>query len=105
MPKIGTKVVVALPEPEAGDKYKIVQAKMKTTQGEKDTYSGIEVKLSKPSGGEAIAQTMLWYKEEAGENSKLGCFVQALGDDTDTWVGKTIQFLEWKNKKRSIKVF
>lgn len=106
MPEIKAKIVVQLPEPEAGEKYVIQQAKLKDTKNsDQEEFSGVEVKLASIKGGkEPIAQTMLWYKEEAGENSKLGCFLKALGNNTDTWVGKKIEFLEWKNKKRSIGV-
>jgi len=47
---------------------------------------------------------MLWLRDNVGQKSKLGAFIIALGDDTDTWVGKRIVIKTWQSKVRAIQV-
>jgi len=98
MPKIKAKLAK---EPEEGKTYEVVEAKenIATLPGGQQA-TGIRVTLKDALGNEA--GTMLWMREVASETSKLGSFLATLGDDTDTWKGKRITFVTWRERKRQI---
>lgn len=106
MPKINTKIIKNLPEPIEGKTYQIVKVSEK--ESKEKGLKGFEVVLAPIVKGvvetvrDNFAQTMLWYKEEAGATSKIGSFMSVLGDDTDLWVGKNIRFVEWEAKNREV---
>jgi hypothetical protein len=56
----------------------------------------------KASNDGADHAEMLWVRPQVGTTSKLGCFIDALGDDTDVWVGKWVKVLRWAQKDREI---
>lgn len=107
----GKTAVAAGIEPEEGKTYTItgVEEVKTAVQG----YSGIRVTMKSTNPKDkADYATMLWLREVAGANSKLGAFMaafkEALGEDaaynTDSWVGKTIRFVSWQPRKRQIVV-
>jgi hypothetical protein len=66
-------------------------------------YEGIRVKVEEISTGDEYVE-MLWVRGFVGAKSKLGCFIQALGDNTDAWAGKVIRIVKWEQKDRIIEV-
>jgi len=100
MPKIDVKLAEQLPEPKENKIYKITGAELFTSQVR--AYKGLRVTMESTDGEKAVSA--LWTRTVAGERSKLGAFVKALGDDTDTWVGKTIQFAAWRQGNREIRL-
>jgi len=100
MPKIKVEIAEQLPEPIEGTIYTIRSADIITTQVK--SYKGIRVTMTDQNNKEAT--TMLWLREVAGEQSKLGSFIKALGDDTDAWVSKKIRFATWRPSTRRIEV-
>ena len=100
MVKIETELVQPLPEPEEGKTYTIKNVEYVTTQ--RMGYKGYRVLLEDTEGNEAA--TMLWDREQAGINSKLGSFLVVLGSDTDEWIGKRITFISWRQRARKIQL-
>ena len=101
MPKITGQMV----KPESavnwiGEEYRINDVQQGTFGTGKQ--AGYRVKLVNDDG--EVNSVMLWDTEEFTETSKLGSFVAALGDDTDTWIGCNIVFLSWTPRSRKIKV-
>lgn len=99
-------------EPEEGKSYKI--EKVEEVKTEVRGYAGYRVIMSSinPKDKEKYT-TMLWAREVASEQSKLGAFIKAFtaffGDpemarNTDNWIGKTIKFISWKPRSREIVV-
>ena len=99
-------------EPLEGQTYEIVKTEeVKTAvQG----YNGIRVVMKNTNkSDETEYATMLWTRERAGVNSKLGAFIAAFKDffgdeddayETNNWVGHTIRFISWQPRKREIRV-
>jgi len=91
-------------EPEEGSTYKIESTEQIKTmvQG----FEGLRVVLrSTDQEDEQVYATMLWTREVASSNSKLGAFIAAFeSNDTDDWTGKTVKFVSWRSKKREIKI-
>ena len=100
MPEIPVELAKQVPEPIEGRVYTIAAATMETTQVR--AYKMCRVELKDEQGNTAIA--ILWLRSVASEKSKLGSFVQALGTQTDTWIGKRIEFIAWRQGNRQIKV-
>ncbi len=99
-------------EPVEGATYEITGVDEVTTivRG----FKGIRVtmKSTNPKDKKQYA-TMLWFREVAGAQSKLGAFIRAFkeffGDeeqalDTDNWIGHTIRFISWKPRNREVVV-
>jgi len=98
--KIGTQLADEVPKPQEGGTYTIKKAEALTTQVRQ--FGGIRVEL-KSKGDETVVE-ILWMREVAGANSKLGSFITALGKDTDNWIGKKIRFVKWGERNRQIEV-
>lgn len=98
MPKIAAKLAK---EPKEGKTYTITSVKETeaTLQGGQKS-AGIRVDMKAKDGEEC--GTMLWMREVASEKSKLGSFMAALGDNTDTWVGKAVTFISWRERNRQL---
>lgn len=100
MPKINVEIAETLPEPKEGMIYTIAEAEPFTSQVR--GYKGLRVAMTGQDGSTVVAA--LWTRDVAGEKSKLGSFITALGNDTDTWIGKKIKFTTWRQGDRKIEV-
>jgi len=100
MPKLKTEVVETPPEPQEGMTYNITEASFIKTQ--RRGWEGIRVSLKGTDG--TIRGTMLWLRDVAGPKSKVGAFVNLLGDDTDQWIGKNITIVKWQEGNRQIQL-
>ena len=101
MPKINVEIAETLPEPLEGHIYTITETELFTSQVR--GYKGLRVAMTDIEGDKPVVAA-LWMREIAGSKSKLGSFVAALGDDSDTWVGKKIKFVTWRPNDRKIEV-
>lgn len=101
MPKLNVEFRETLPGFEEGDIIEIT--KVEITQTMVRGFRGVRVEGIEVSSKQKKAE-MLWIREVIGENSKLGAFIKVLGDDTDNWVGKKIEILEWKPRRRTIRL-
>jgi len=64
-------------------------------------FEGIRVTLG--NGSESDWTLALWTgRSVVGRKSKLGAFIEALGRDTNKWIGKRIQFRRWDRGDRVI---
>jgi len=100
MVKLKTEIAESQPEPKEGTIYTIGECELITTQVR--SYKGLRVAMKAEDGTEVV--TVLWMRDVAGEKSKLGSFISALGDDTDAWEGKKIRFVAWREGNRKIEV-
>jgi len=98
--KIATQLADEVPKPQEGQTYTIKKVESVTTQVRQ--FAGIRVEL-KGRGDENVVD-VLWAREVAGANSKLGAFMTALGKDTDDWIGKKVRFVAWGERNRQIEV-
>ena len=53
-------------------------------------------------GSNNLLAIALWVRDIVGRKSKLGAFIETLGNDPDGWVGKIIRFVSWVAKERAI---
>jgi len=98
--EIQAKLAEQLPDLEEEKQYQIKRVeRIKTALRGLD---GIRVTLEDGTGKEYA--TMLWLRDIVSNISKLGVFLQALGKDTDQWVGKFIYVHSWKPRQRDIEV-
>ena len=97
-------------EPEEGGTYKIT--KVEEVKTAVRGFEGLRVSMTDVKSGEEYA-TMLWMREVAGQNSKLGAFIAAFTEffddedmalDTDNWVGHVVRFISWAPRNREIRV-
>lgn len=98
---INSEVADELPEIIAGKTYRISSAKV--TKTEVHDYEAVVVILESVPEGE-VYNTMLWIQKTVSQRSKLGTFLNALGDDTDKWKGKVIEVVKWTEKDREIRI-
>ena len=92
-----------LPGDEAvkvGQKYVVLTVEGFTS--EVQGFVGYRVTLD--GGKDNTIALPLWQRGTVGTKSKLGSFIIALGTNTDNWIGKTIRFKSWIEKKREIEV-
>ena len=108
-------------EPEETESYLIESTEQIKTQVQ--GFDGLRVVLSNVhTEDEATYATMLWTREVASSNSKLGAFITAFSDyiekkgligkdnepldpaDTDNWLDHTVKIVSWRAKKREIVV-
>lgn len=101
MGKINSEVADELPEIVAGKTYRITSAEETTT--EVHDYKAVVVMLESVPEGE-MYNTMLWIQKTVSQRSKLGAFLNALGDDSDKWKGKVIEVVKWAEKDREIRI-
>jgi hypothetical protein len=101
MPKINVEIAETLPEPLEGHIYKIGEPELFTSQVR--GYKGLRVPLTDQADQSEVVAA-LWMREVAGSLSKLGAFVAALGDITESWTGKTIKVVSWRTGNRKIEV-
>lgn len=101
MVKIKTEIAEQLPEPVEGHIYKITETELFTSQVR--SYKGLRVSMKDEADGNEVV-TALWTREVAGTKSKLGSFLAALGDETDSWTGKKIRVVTWRPSDRKIEV-
>jgi hypothetical protein len=101
MPKIKVEIAESLPEPVEGHIYVIGEAELFTSAVR--GYKGLRVPMKDVDGNDEVVAA-LWMREVAGEKSKLGAFISVLGDDTDSWTGKKIQVVAWRQGNRKIGV-
>jgi len=99
-------------EPEEGAAYRITKVEQvrTTVRG----YNGFRVAMQSIKKGDTKTYTtMLWTREVAAPNSKLGAFIKAFkeffGDaekalDTDNWINHTVKFVSWTPRNREVKV-
>lgn len=112
MPQLNTNLVVANDIEKDGE-YKILDvADFKSPKGDK----GLKVTMnSLNEKDKKVYSTILWTRENAGINSKLGAFIIALAEvnletgkvvsnNTDDWIGAQIRVIEWEERKRKIEV-
>lgn len=100
MPKIKVEVVKRQPEPEQGITYTIKEVEVFTSP--KQGYKGARVALEDAMQNKT--ETVLWLRDQATTKSKLGTFIAALGDDTDTWIDKRILIKSWRDGNRDIEL-
>jgi len=92
-------------EPKEGQTYVIEKAGMKQVKTSNKTYDAIGVEMhSTDKLDKNLYSLTLWMQDTASSNSKLGSFLVALGNNTESWVGKTIRVRTWRNKEREIEV-
>jgi len=94
---------VPLPGDEAiklNQKYVILVAE--TFISDVAGYEGVRVTLD--GGIDNLLAIPLWQRQTVGRKSKLGAFLAVLGNDTDSWIGKTIKFVSWQPKARVIEL-
>jgi len=65
-------------------------------------FVGLRVTLALE--GKDVIAIPIWEREVASRKSKLGTFLEVLGDNTDDWKGKNIVFVSWTAKNRQIGV-
>lgn len=100
-----TTIATSLPLPgdeavKLDKKYVILEAAEFTS--EVQGLHGFKVTLD--GGKDDILALALWSREVASRTSKIGSFLDKLGNELDKWVGKTIIFKSWTDKKREIEV-
>ena len=100
MPKINVEIAEQLPEPIEGKTYTITETELFTSQVR--GYKGLRVSMTAEDGTQVVAA--LWTRDIAGEKSKLGAFITALGNDTDNWIGKKVRVVTWRPGDRKIEV-
>lgn len=118
--------VVESKEPLEGQIYIIENTEMIHMNVQQ--YNGLRVEMTdtkeeKLENKQKYA-TMLWMRDEASQNSKLGSFLQSFKkyfdgktvkdkkgvetnidyQDTDNWLNHTIKFVKWQNKSREIQI-
>lgn len=111
MPIIDVEIAAGR-EPEEGKTYKIEKIEVVKTQVR--GYDGIRVIMSSidPKDDKKYT-TMLWLRDVASPQSKLGAFIKAftifyndedMAKNTDNWIGKKIRIVTWQQKNRQIVV-
>ena len=101
MPKLKVEIAESLPEPLENHIYVIGEAELFTSQVH--GWKGLRVPMSDVADKSEVISA-LWMREVAGEKSKLGAFVSVLGEETDSWAGKKIQIVAWRQGNRKIGV-
>ena len=108
--KINVKMASSLPDLVPGKNYKILSAEVVKTSVR--GFEGIRVICEATDTKDQYA-TMLWLRDVAGENSKVGAFLKAFADflgdeeearDTDNWKGHIIEVISWAIRNRKIRV-
>ena len=102
MVKIGVNLYS---EPQEGKEYIITGATektIKTNDGEKDAI--VITMISDRKSDKIVYSVTLWLSDNASLFSKLGSFINALGNDTDEYENKRIKIISWQNKNREIEV-
>jgi len=99
-PVIDTEVREGADDVEVGVAYQIVNVEQLTTDVQ--SLSGIRVSLldSKKGGG----NVMLWQRKVTGTTSKLGAYIQALGNNTDKWLNKWVVHEPWQTRNNVLTV-
>jgi len=100
MPVIDTEVREGADDVELGVSYEIKNVEQITTDVQQ--FKGIRVLMMSPQGDEATV--VLWQRKVTGKTSKLGVFIEILGNNTDKWLGKWIVFRAWLPRQREIEV-
>lgn len=69
-----------------------------------DVFGFLGLRLTLDGGGtsDSIIAIPLWTRDVVGKQSKLGSFIDLLGDETDDWIGEAIQFDAWSPKNRQV---
>lgn len=100
MPKIDTEVREGADDVQLDIPYEITNVEDITTdvQG----FSGIRVVLLSAHADEG--SVVLWKRKVTGKGSKLGVFIEALGNNTDSWLHKCLIFRQWLPRQREIEV-
>jgi hypothetical protein len=99
-PKIDTEVREGADDVELGVSYEITNVEDITTDVQQ--FSGLRVVMVSPEGDEGTV--VLWKRKVTGKGSKLGVFIEALGNNTDSWLHKWIVFRHWLPRDRVIEV-
>lgn len=100
LPKIDTEVREGADDVQLGVSYEITNVEDITTDVQQ--FSGLRVVMMSPQGDEATV--VLWKRKITGKGSKLGVFIEALGNNTDSWLHKWIVFRNWLPRDRKIEV-
>jgi hypothetical protein len=100
LPIIDTEVREGADDVQLGVSYEIVGVEDIVTDVQQ--LSGIRVVLKSPQGDEG--SVVLWKRKVTGTTSKLGVFIEALGNNTDRWLHKWIVFRAWLPRDRKIEV-
>lgn len=100
MPEIDTEVRDGADDVQIGVSYEITNVEDITTDVQQ--FSGLRVVMVSPEGDEATV--VLWKRKVTGKGSKLGVFIEALGNNTDSWLHKWIVFRNWLPRDRKIEV-
>ena len=92
MPNYDTKVVYGV---KKGEVYEIISADSVNTR---TGIEGIKVEMkARDVNDKRVYGETLWPSEQTSATSKFGCFVSALGSNTDNWLHKWIYVVEWQN--------
>jgi hypothetical protein len=100
LPKIDTEVREGADDVELGISYEITNVEDITTDVQQ--FSGLRVVMVSPKGDEGTV--VLWKRKVTGKGSKLGVFIEALGNNTDDWLHEWIVFRNWLPRDRKIEV-
>lgn len=93
-----------------GHKYKITKVELVTTAVR--GFKGLRVTATDIDSGQECAE-MLWLREVAGSQSKLGSFINAFSEFfgdlekakvASNWVGHVVHIITWAPRNRSVKV-
>jgi len=98
VPKLNIQTTDEIPSAQEGKAYEITGADEFSSQVR--SFKGLRVSL-KDSKGETAVEA-LWMRSPVGPKSKIGCFIQLLGKNTDKWIGKRVRFVSWKAGNRVI---
>ena len=112
MPKLNVRLA-SRTEPREGGRYRIEKVEEVTTPVR--GYKGLRVTMRNATdkNDTETYTTMLWLRDTAGSNSKIGSFIAAFtkffGDeekalDPENWVGHTIYMVSWQDRNREVKV-
>jgi hypothetical protein len=100
MPETGTQVRESGDDVVIGEKYEITNVELITT--DVSAYKGFRVSLLTKKAQEGTV--MLWQRQVTSKKSKLGTFIDLLGSNTDDWLHKWIQFVDWRIGNRKLEL-
>jgi len=83
-----------------GQKYVILSVE----EFKSDVQGFLGWRVTLDGGKDDLLAIPLWVRDIVGRSSKLGAFLVALGQDSDSWNGHIIEFVKWQPRDREIKV-
>lgn len=85
---------------ELGVKYAIVS--VEEFKSDQQGFLGWRVVLD--GGSDKLFAIALWTRDIVGRRSKLGSFIEKLGNEPDDWPPHVIKFVMWADKNREIEL-